>query len=338
MSEGMNGGRWSGGAGTGGHRSPRTARPSAGPAVPSGHLPPIPGARRRTALPTALAAALVVAGATGLLLASAATAAADPIGDCTTTVGVVVVVDFAAFGGNIERGCDASPTTGYNALYDAGFTTAGDERDGPTFICRIDDEPPPSQVACVTTPPADEYWSYWHADAGQNTWSYSALGAADYHPPPGSVDAWTFGATDIDGTTGQPTFAPSAVRATNTGVTPPSTTTTTTAHAAPTTTPTTVPPTSSGHGGQAGGSSPPVSVPSPAAAHAGATTTPSSTTVAPPPTSTTTTVVAPATGDKGRRSPLIVDASPATPPASSSGSPLPIVLGVVLAAVLGGAA
>lgn len=85
-------------------------------------------------------------------------------------------------------------TTGYGALQGAGFITAGDNTDGPAFICRIDDEPPPSQDPCVTTPPASAYWSYWHADAGQNTWTFSEQGAMSYHPLPGSVDTWTFGA------------------------------------------------------------------------------------------------------------------------------------------------
>jgi hypothetical protein len=142
-------------------------------------------------------------------------AGADPIGDCSTTTGEIVAVDFSAWGGDIERGCDAVLTTGYAALHRAGFTTAGDAQDGDAFICRIDDKPPPKQQSCGTTPPADAYWSYWHADVGQDTWTYSQQGAMGYHPPPGSVDAWTFGSTDIDGTTGQPTFSPESVRATH---------------------------------------------------------------------------------------------------------------------------
>ncbi len=72
--------------------------------------------------------------------------------ECSTTTGVIVAVDFAPWGGDIERGCDSTLTTGYDALHAAGFTTAGDDHDGPAFICRIDDDPPPSQDPCIDTP------------------------------------------------------------------------------------------------------------------------------------------------------------------------------------------
>ena len=148
-------------------------------------------------------------------------AGADPLSGCSTTTGEIVVVDFAPWGGNIDRGCAAKLSTGYNAMISAGFTPAGDESDGPAFVCRIDDEPPPSEEACVDTPPASASWSYWHADAGQNVWTYSSQGAMSYEPPPGSVDAWTFGASNPNV---KPPFPPSSVRANNPG--PPVTTTT----------------------------------------------------------------------------------------------------------------
>ncbi len=142
-------------------------------------------------------------------------AGADPIADCSTTQGEIVVVDFSPWGGNIVRGCAATLSTGYAGLQSAGFTTAGDDHDGPALICRIDDDPPPSQDACVNTPPASAYWSDWHAAAGSNTWSYSTQGPMSYEPQPGSVDAWVFGGTNVAGTNGQPTFTPAQVRATN---------------------------------------------------------------------------------------------------------------------------
>jgi hypothetical protein len=169
---------------------------------------------------------------TTALLQVAEPAVASPIADCSTTVGEIVVVDFSHWGGPIDRGCATTLSTGYNAMYEAGFITQGTQEDGSAFICRIglssegssSYEPTPSEDSCVDTPPATAYWSYWHADAGQNTWSYSQQGAMDYIPPPGSVDAWVFGATNLSGTTGGPTFPPSAVRATNTS--PTATTTT----------------------------------------------------------------------------------------------------------------
>lgn len=169
-----------------------------------------------------------------VILETEGVASADPIADCSTTIGEIVVVDFSHWGGSIVRGCDATLTTGYNALSEAGFITAGTEDDGPAFICRIgiategssSYEPPPSEDPCVNTPPATAYWSYWHADAGQNTWTYSQQGAMTYQPPPGSVDAWVFGATNLSGTTGGPSFPPSEVRATNTSPSAPPTTVT----------------------------------------------------------------------------------------------------------------
>jgi MYXO-CTERM domain-containing protein len=273
--------------------------------------------------------AVLVASADLFMAAAAAgPAAADPIGDCSTTTGVIVVVDFAPWGGNIERGCDATLTTGYDALHRAGFTTAGDSYDGPGFICRIDDEPAPAEQSCATTPPAGAYWSYWHADVGQDTWSYSQSGAMSYRPPAGSVDAWVFGATDIDGTDGQPSFAPSAVRATNTSVGPGTSTT-----AAPTTTVAST----AGTGGEA----PPSTLAASSTTRAGATATvPRSTSPTSPPPSTTTTPVPSDQRPGGGRNPTpkIVDASPAPTPQPTAGSPVPFIVGTVVVAALAGAA
>ncbi|MFJ1614686.1 prenyltransferase/squalene oxidase repeat-containing protein [Streptomyces sp. NPDC088249] len=145
-------------------------------------------------------------------------AAADPVDDCTATKGAIVAVDFGPFDGKVERGCDTTPTTGYELLHEAGFTTEGTEHDGPAFICRIGlgsgtQYPTTAQESCVLTPPATAYWSYWIASPGQNKWTYSQYGAMDRKPKDGDVDAWVFGGTDIGGTTGRPTFTPDDVRA-----------------------------------------------------------------------------------------------------------------------------
>jgi hypothetical protein len=179
-----------------------------------------------------LAAALLVLGLPAVAAAGPThPAAADPISSCSTTVGVIVVVDFSPWGGQVERGCAPTATDGYDALIQAGFTPSGDAQDGAAFICRIDDDPTPAQTPCATTPPASATWSYWHAPAGQSSWSYSTLGAMSYHPPPGSVDAWTFGQAGTP-----PTFSPTAVRATDTS--PPPSAPPTTSPVAPTTAPT----------------------------------------------------------------------------------------------------
>ncbi|MER5868090.1 hypothetical protein ABT118_32645, partial [Kitasatospora sp. NPDC002040] len=141
--------------------------------------------------------------------AGPAAAAPLPIDQCTTTSGVVLAVDFSRWGGPLLRSCGTTPTTGYALLNQGGWKTTGTGHDGPAFICRIGysghqggkQYPTPDQEKCVLTPPASAYWSYWHADPGQNTWSYSQLGAMSYKPKPGSVDLWIFGATAVGAAT-----------------------------------------------------------------------------------------------------------------------------------------
>ncbi|GLF93073.1 hypothetical protein [Streptomyces yaizuensis] len=171
-----------------------------------------------------------LATAAGLLLASLAATAApaqaapQPMGRCTTTSGAVLAVDFSRWGGPVHRSCGTTPTTGYELLNQGGWRTTGTGHDGPAFICRIgysgfrggQQFPPPQQEDCVLTPPASAYWSYWHADPGANTWTYSRLGAMLYKPKPGSVDLWIFGGTDTEGTEGRPTVTPDQLRARNT--------------------------------------------------------------------------------------------------------------------------
>ncbi|WNI33552.1 prenyltransferase/squalene oxidase repeat-containing protein [Streptomyces sp. ITFR-6] len=145
-------------------------------------------------------------------------AAAGPVDACTAGKGAVVAVDFGPFGGKVERGCDTTPTTGYELLHEAGFTTEGTQHDGPAFICRIGlgsgtQYPTTDQESCVLTPPATAYWSYWVASPGQTKWTYSQYGAMSRDLKDGDVDAWVFGGTDIGGTTGRPTFTPDDVRA-----------------------------------------------------------------------------------------------------------------------------
>lgn len=175
----------------------------------------------RAAAVLALLAAAVCGGMT--VGAAPAAAAARPMSACTSTTGVVVAVDFSRWGGPLLRSCGTTPTTGYALLNQGGWQTTGTQHDGPAFICRIGyagyqggtQYPTSKNEACVLTPPATAYWSYWHADPGKNTWSYSQLGAMSYHPKPGSVDLWIFGATNITGTQGRPAFPPDSVRAHN---------------------------------------------------------------------------------------------------------------------------
>ncbi len=206
----------------------------------------------------ALLGALILA-VTLVVGVSRGSANADPITSCTSTSGVIIVVDFSHFGGSIDRVCDAnltSSTTAAVAMAAEGFTTSGDDYDGPAFVCRINGLPTESDDPCVTTPPATAYWSFWIANPGQDAWGQSPLGVASLVPRPGSVETWIFGA----GT--PPPYAPSTVRATT--VTPTS--------VAPSQTP-------SGPGGasDAGGVGATSGTAAPGSTTSGASTTPSTT-------------------------------------------------------------
>ncbi len=193
--------------------------------------------------------------AAGVLAASAgeSSARAAPLGACTAQTGTIVAVDFAHWGGPIVRGCGIDQPSGYALLHAAGFTTTGDEHDGPAFICRIGDQafhhgtqyPTPNEDACINTPPTSAYWSYWIAPAGQSTWSYSPLGPMGDVPKPGEVELWTFGATNVAGTSGWgvPRFSPKSLRAQDAPVV----TMTTSPQTTPTSTPTTATNTTATH-------------------------------------------------------------------------------------------
>ncbi|MFJ3174744.1 hypothetical protein ACIPJK_28670 [Streptomyces roseus] len=170
------------------------------------------------------AAALGMTAAAVAATTAPAGAAPQPMGQCTTSSGVVLAVDFGHWGGPVYRSCGTTPTTGYELLNQGGWATTGTGHDGPAFVCRIGysgyqggkQYPTAQQDDCVLTPPASAYWSYWHANPGQNTWEYSQLGAMLYKPRPGSVDLWIFGGTNIEGTEGKPTVTPDQLRAHNT--------------------------------------------------------------------------------------------------------------------------
>ncbi len=176
---------------------------------------------------TALSGAALLAAASVVAISSGA-AGADPIAGCTASSGAVVAVDFSHFGGTVERGCDAHPSTGYALLHHAGFATTGTQHDGPAFICRIGNPdfqtgtqyPVATDQPCTATPQATAYWSYWIAPTGQHTWTYSTLGAQSDVPAAGEVEAWVYGGTDLAGTTGGPSFTPDSVRAGGTSTSP----------------------------------------------------------------------------------------------------------------------
>ena len=135
---------------------------------------------------------LIVAG----LLVGAGQATAVPAvaagGACSGTAGVTVVVDFTALGGGVKIACaSGSPSSGFDALKRAGFGYA-ESQDFAGAVCRIDGLPGPDQQDCIGMPPANAYWSYWHASRG-GSWTYSVSGGSSYRPAQGTVDGWAFG-------------------------------------------------------------------------------------------------------------------------------------------------
>ena len=69
----------------------------------------------------------------GALAVTPAPALADalPIGQCTTSSGVILAVDFSRWGGPLLRSCGTTPTTGYQLLNQGGWRTTGTQHDGP---------------------------------------------------------------------------------------------------------------------------------------------------------------------------------------------------------------
>ncbi|MER6910227.1 hypothetical protein ABT354_00935 [Streptomyces sp. NPDC000594] len=282
---------------------------------------------------------------------TAATAAPQPIGRCTTSSGVVLAVDLSRWGGPIMRSCGTTPTTGYELLNQGGWRTTGTGHDGPAFICRIGysgfrngkQYPTPRDEDCVLTPPATAYWSYWHAGPGEDTWEYSRLGAMSYRPQPGSVDLWIFGATDVEGVRGRPTVTPDQLRAHNTrpsggGSTDRPRPRPTTAAPAPTTG-RPAPPARSATPSQDGSRpAPRASGPAPRASAAdSATPSPSRTataTAAPAATAAPEDAAVAAPGGAAR----VADAPPAADTDNDTGSALPALITAALVALIGGGA
>jgi hypothetical protein len=180
---------------------------------------------------TALAALVLAAGVGVGVPTTAAAAGYDGVctgGDALT--GVTVVIDFQELDGNggtaaptiIRCSPNASPgtaRTGIKALQDAGIAVTGTARWGLGFVCRLGNRPSATEViprtsnptyreACVVTPPAEAYWSYWHADGSAITWTYSSLGALNRNVVPGGFEGWSFSLNKTAATNPPPGVAP----------------------------------------------------------------------------------------------------------------------------------
>ncbi|MDG4765811.1 hypothetical protein O7632_17140 [Solwaraspora sp. WMMD406] len=149
-----------------------------------------------------------------LLTAGTAVAPADPAtavgrsGFCPDDNGVTVVVDFQELGGpTIVRCAVGDQATGHAALKNAGISITGTARWGESFVCRIEGKPTVAEEPCVDTPPANAYWSYWHASNG-GAWTYSQRGVTARKPPPGSFEGWSFSKNRTASTSPSPGVAP----------------------------------------------------------------------------------------------------------------------------------
>ena len=291
-----------------------------------------------------MAVALSVLGGFGVSEPAAA-AGADAVANCSN--GVIVAADFATWGGNINSVCDPTvPSNAADALVATGFDPVGvASYGGLAFICQIAGYPQGED--CSTTPPGNAYWSFWYANAGENSWTYSQYGAENLHPVAGSVEAWVFGGGSGGGQPAVPT--PDTVRADTADISSPATTTT---MATPPSTPaTTSAPTSlAGVASSTGGSSaggtgsgqPSVAgavpgVPPGSPTGTRGTTGPQGTNGSTDPTTTTapsTTSDPQVRRPRPSSDPKIVDAAPVAAHDQGSASPLPFILGAGVVALL----
>lgn len=150
-------------------------------------------------LPLALLGPAVLHGWAGASTA----AAAGHEGECTDEAGVTVVVSHNELGGGTVVRCAPDfpeGGTGLDALQLAGFIPEGTLKEGPSFVCRINDRPSADEViavrdsqyreSCTTTPPDWAFWSYWHAEPG-GEWTYAGVGVTR-KVEPGSTEGWSF--------------------------------------------------------------------------------------------------------------------------------------------------
>jgi hypothetical protein len=188
-------------------------------------------------------------------------------GYCPDKTGVTVVVDFNELGGGIVVRCAPGPIgsgyTGLDALQDAGFQPEGTRNWGLQFICRIAGKPAPDQKlpikgdpnyreACINTPPAEAFWSYWYAPNG-GTWTLSSEGPTSRDAIAGGFEGWSFSLNHSQDTAPPPGIAPKRPHQPPPTSPPPTTPHTSPPHSSP-------PPThptrgGGGHGGGSGGGS-----------------------------------------------------------------------------------
>lgn len=152
-------------------------------------------------------AGFLIAGMIPFLGATSPAVAAS--GACTTSSGVTVVVTFGSLGGGTVVRCAQTSGSGVAALRAAGFSTEGTQKDGPSFICRVNGKPGLKAEKCGSTPPAGKSWRYFHASNGGN-WMFSQSGAGNRNVVQGGFEGWSFGAGSTPGYSPQRAGEPDA--------------------------------------------------------------------------------------------------------------------------------
>ncbi len=137
---------------------------------------------RRSLLSVPAALALVVA-----LAGCAAGASSSPTPAATTsaTCQVKVVVDFGALGKPAVRGC-ATAGAASDVLAAAGIATTGTDDYGDKVVCRVNDEPSPTQTVTIPgqapfvescrTLNSVAYWALWVKPGPKGAWAYATKG------------------------------------------------------------------------------------------------------------------------------------------------------------------
>jgi hypothetical protein len=137
-----------------------------------------------------------------------ASAAAGTPGYCPDGNGVTVIIDFQELGGTtLIRCAPGDQPTGHAALKNAGIQITGTQRWGESFVCRVEGKPTAATEACIDTPPATAYWSYWYAPNG-GAWKYSEWGVMNRKPPLGSFEGWSFSKNKSASTNPSPRIGP----------------------------------------------------------------------------------------------------------------------------------
>ncbi len=138
----------------------------------------------------AAAVLTALAGSAGLAFGAAPARAAG-----TICVGVVVDYGAARPGGGANSACVRVPVgaSGADVLATRARTLG---RPAPTYrsdglLCTIDGYP--NDGTCANSVPGGfRYWSYWHLPVGSSSWVYSRAGATMYTVSAGTVEGWAF--------------------------------------------------------------------------------------------------------------------------------------------------